>query len=387
MKPLKIILLIITLTLCYGCAKNITIKNAKKAGARQLSGLQLVNLLPDNTLHMTTWDKSFQADVSCRKSGALTAVNGQGEASDGKWNIAQGDKLCLQFTAWGNGDRVCYEIFQNNDLFQAFRGDGGLEYTITLARPLRMETAHDNRAAEKKAAQASTPPQEKSWWEILTRKKQHEKAETPAQTLPLIVEAGKPSESTADEEGHWWDILTFKRHDPELYANGAEKTPLTETQKQLYASNSCPSCNLTGLDLRRAELKKANLTGADLTGANLEGAELAKANLSGANLTGANLAEANLLGANLAGADLSRANLHWAILTKADLTGARLKGAYLVKAECFKADFTHADLTDAVLQRANLDQAIGIEKIEESDATTAEKDEKTQKKKKRFIFF
>jgi len=52
--------------------------------------------------------------------------------------------------------------------------------------------------------------------------------------------------------------------------------------------------NLSGADLRNADLRDANLSGADLYGANLSGA-----NLSGANLSGADLRDANLSGANL----------------------------------------------------------------------------------------
>ena len=51
--------------------------------------------------------------------------------------------------------------------------------------------------------------------------------------------------------------------------------------------------------------------------ANLSGANLKWANLSGANLSGANLKWANLSGANLSGA-----NLKWANLSKANLSGA-----------------------------------------------------------------
>ena len=61
----------------------------------------------------------------------------------------------------------------------------------------------------------------------------------------------------------------------------------------------------SGADLSGANLRWANLSGADLSGANLSGANLRWANLSGANLSGANLRWANLSGANLRRADLS----------------------------------------------------------------------------------
>ena len=66
-----------------------------------------------------------------------------------------------------------------------------------------------------------------------------------------------------------------------------------------------------------ANLSGANLRDADLSGANLWDANLRDANLSGANLSGANLRDANLSGANLRGANLRGA----------DLLGANLLGA------------------------------------------------------------
>src|SRR5487761_829652 len=67
--------------------------------------------------------------------------------------------------------------------------------------------------------------------------------------------------------------------------------------------------NLTGANLRDANLRDANLTGANLRDANLRDANLTGANLRDANLTGADLRGANLRDANLTGADLRDANL------------------------------------------------------------------------------
>ncbi len=65
--------------------------------------------------------------------------------------------------------------------------------------------------------------------------------------------------------------------------------------------------NLNGQVLRKVEAD--NLSGADLSGADLRYADL-----SGAGLSGADLRYANLSGANLSGADLSGANLSGARL-------------------------------------------------------------------------
>jgi uncharacterized protein YjbI with pentapeptide repeats len=120
-------------------------------------------------------------------------------------------------------------------------------------------------------------------------------------------------------------------------------------------------------DLRKANLSGANLRGADLSWkdlheANLSGADLSGADLSEANLSGANLSRANLLGAILSGADLSGANLLGAILSGADLSGkdlsgANLRGAILSGADLSRANLCGTDLSGADLSRANLNEA------------------------------
>ena len=64
--------------------------------------------------------------------------------------------------------------------------------------------------------------------------------------------------------------------------------------KKLKETNECPECDLSG-----ANLKFANLEWANLKEANLEGANLKDANLRGANLEGAKLNGVNLKGAIL----------------------------------------------------------------------------------------
>ena len=57
--------------------------------------------------------------------------------------------------------------------------------------------------------------------------------------------------------------------------------------------------DLSGADLREANLSGADLSGADLREANLSGADLRRADLRGANLSGANLSGANLKGSDI----------------------------------------------------------------------------------------
>jgi hypothetical protein len=67
--------------------------------------------------------------------------------------------------------------------------------------------------------------------------------------------------------------------------------------------------DLSGADLRWADLRHTRLDRADLSGVDLSAADLSNSDLSEANLSGADLSEANLSGANLRGTDLNGAIL------------------------------------------------------------------------------
>ena len=117
-----------------------------------------------------------------------------------------------------------------------------------------------------------------------------------------------------------------KRNKHHINMNTIKEIVMSQRQKR--------KANLSGANLREANLIEANLSGANLIRANLReanlrGADLIEANLSGANLSVANLIRANLSGADLSGADLIRANLMEADLSGADLSGADLSGADL----------------------------------------------------------
>ena len=75
-----------------------------------------------------------------------------------------------------------------------------------------------------------------------------------------------------------------------------------------------PEADLSGADLRMANLREVDLRGANLSNANLDSAILRLANLSSANLNGANLNSANLSSANLNGTTLDGATLDGANL-------------------------------------------------------------------------
>jgi uncharacterized protein YjbI with pentapeptide repeats len=131
-------------------------------------------------------------------------------------------------------------------------------------------------------------------------------------------------------------------------------------ESRLYAAD------MTNADLRNASLGDADISGARLKGAKLHGSNItgnqlssASRDLSFANLSGLNLRKVQLRGANLAfaqlqGADLSEAQLQGAHLFKANLQGANLAFAQLQGADLSEAQLQGADLTQAQLQGAEL---------------------------------
>lgn len=118
------------------------------------------------------------------------------------------------------------------------------------------------------------------------------------------------------------------------YRVSVTNQPLSTNPKGLgYAE----AADLTGSDLREANLRFANLPevifnetrldNADFTNANLTDAQFVAADLSGANLQGAKLDGTNFQDADLSGADLRGVDLSTANLEGADLTDALTEGA------------------------------------------------------------
>ena len=81
---------------------------------------------------------------------------------------------------------------------------------------------------------------------------------------------------------------------------------------------------------RRIDLTGADLRDADLSGIKLSFAVFENADLSGACLADSYLAYVVFTGARLARADLTHAYLPYANFIDADLTGARIDGTYLL---------------------------------------------------------
>lgn len=125
--------------------------------------------------------------------------------------------------------------------------------------------------------------------------------------------------------------------------------------------------NLSGLELKRAQLPEIDLQGAYMRWIDFQGANLKLANLPWADLQKANLSDASLQRAMLKEANLRKANLQWADLQEAQLQGANLfqsrlvcanfRGASLRLANLEAADLDKAELSGADLRVANLIQA------------------------------
>ena len=84
--------------------------------------------------------------------------------------------------------------------------------------------------------------------------------------------------------------------------------------------------------------------------------------LSGADLRFADLSKLQMQGANLQGADLTKAEIRGTNLTGADLSGARLVEADMTEAICLEAELSDAnltgtDLSGTTLERSTLDNA------------------------------
>lgn len=110
---------------------------------------------------------------------------------------------------------------------------------------------------------------------------------------------------------------------------------------------SLVGANLSDATLRKARMRRARLNGCQMRLAQLAGADLTRASLVGANLSLADL-RADLSGAELRNADLRGADLTDATLIRADLADADFTGATMVR----------TTLTEAQLEGARFQNVI-----------------------------
>jgi uncharacterized protein YjbI with pentapeptide repeats len=101
---------------------------------------------------------------------------------------------------------------------------------------------------------------------------------------------------------------------------------LSEIVTRVYCSTFV-HCNLSGLDLKGANLQDADLRYADMVGTNLTGANLSGADAIGADFQGANMTSVSAVRVDMAGDDLRGSNLTFANFTRANLSGADLEGS------------------------------------------------------------
>ena len=95
---------------------------------------------------------------------------------------------------------------------------------------------------------------------------------------------------------------------------------------------------------RRNGGQRALLTFHDLSGLDLSGVNLREAEMTGIKFRNTNLASAQLQEAEMFGADLGGANMRAADLTRPDLRGAFLKGADLTEAKLIRTDLREGTL-------------------------------------------
>jgi hypothetical protein len=121
--------------------------------------------------------------------------------------------------------------------------------------------------------------------------------------------------------------------------------------------------NLSGADLREADLGGAQLENVDLSRAQLERAYLHRAGLSGRNFERANLRRADLSGADLSRTHLRAVDLSRAYLIGADLSEAELSGAYLKETDLSRADLTDAAIAYTTFTDCDLSTTIGLARV------------------------
>jgi len=133
-------------------------------------------------------------------------------------------------------------------------------------------------------------------------------------------------------------------------------------------SNPDKQPNLSGADVRRANLRGVDLSRAylrrvDLRRANLSRANLMEADLSGANLSRANLMEADLSRANLSRANLSRANLMNAHLVETNFENTALMGCRIYGISAWGLKLQNAKQEDLIITRPD-EPTITVDNLE-----------------------
>lgn len=173
-------------------------------------------------------------------------------------------------------------------------------------------------------------------------------APSEAKTPPVIQDAQKVDEGTSPQQEEVVeeeaastvsDMIAMVEQEANV-APQASSAPVysVETPQQAIARQQKTIEEMLDND----RCVECDLTGADISGKNLKGADLERIILTNAKLSGVDFREANLKGAVFQGADLRDADFREADLYRADFSGADLTGARFEEALIDSADFTGA---------------------------------------------
>ncbi len=287
--PLFILLTILLFTL-PGCgSKKIETEPEATGRGTRLKGDVIYDKLANNTIILNA-DRET-ATIELYGNSKLYAVKSKTEINEGRWYV-EGDAFCLKFKRWGQGDKICYKVYQRGDEYRMYNKVDLFTGTFTLVEGVKHDAPSSKRSKRKKR-----------------RKRRAASADAPDVAVEEELEGSTP----AIQES------ATSRYD---------RKSSNQDLRMLYRgmTQDCPGCNMPNVDLAGASMERANLAGANLRDAKLNGANLRWSNLKGANLRGANLRGANLDGANLAGADLYGADLTGASLSRTNLKGTNLDG-------------------------------------------------------------
>jgi anti-anti-sigma factor len=160
-------------------------------------------------------------------------------------------------------------------------------------------------------------------------------AEVVAQLLAAFVRSSGGDDSNEDESDDAGAAAPLGKRKPDV------QDALTILAQETAAVTGL-RLNLSGADLRRADLVGAILPRVDLREARLDGASLQGARLQDAHLEGASMTGVDLTAASLVGANLSSAVLTSSVLVRTNFEGAAFDGTQLRPNRLLHASFRGA---------------------------------------------
>lgn len=95
-------------------------------------------------------------------------------------------------------------------------------------------------------------------------------------------------------------------------------------QKWLNGDPEGVRANISGANMREANMSEADMSGANMRRADMIGANMREANMRRADMHGADMSYANMCDANMNWADMCRANISNADMRDADISGANI---------------------------------------------------------------